>query len=178
MDVGLTIPPAGRPCHTRRRGSEAEGERHAAVEAGLGETREVGAMTVRRRKMAAVSPQPDHRSRSSQRIVRLCDQSAICWFQVSRTAAKSAAPNTPRRRRKIVFSAVTSRRNLLHDGPTGDSLLQRLVSTPEDRTTSAKCLTLSRLHFCKRKMSLGGVFPDEYGPNRHSEWGSGPPRLS
>ena len=40
---GLTIPRAGCPCHSRRRGSEAEGERHAAVEAGLGEAWEVGA---------------------------------------------------------------------------------------------------------------------------------------
>ena len=159
---------APAPTQTR---SEAEGERHAAVEAGLGEAWEVGAGAARRRKAAAVISEPDHLSRSPQRIVGLCDQSVMCWFQVARTAAKSAAPNTRRRRRKTVFSTVTSLRNLPQDEPTGNALQQWFASTPEDRATSAKCLLISRLHDCKRKMSLGRVFPDEYIPNRHSEWG-------
>jgi len=121
----------------RRCGSEAERERHSAVEAGWGEGRQVGAMAARRRKVATVSSQPDHRSGALQRIVRLCDQSFICWFQVARTAAKSAAPSTPRRRRKIVFSAVTSRSRRATEGLSSPAAFQscRVTSSGPARLT-------------------------------------------
>ena len=78
------------------------------------------------------------KSSSLRRMVRRCGHSVICAFHAARTAAKSAALRTPRRRRKTVFSAVTSRSRRATEGLSSPAACQSLSVTSSVRCGSLR----------------------------------------
>ena len=133
---------------------------------------------MRRRKAAAARSQPDHLSRSPQRIVTLCDQSVMCGSRCRERPPNlqlltlgGVAEKQFSRRSQVGGICYTMSRPEIHSNK-GSHLPQRIGPRRQNAYRHPECIAVSG------RCRSAGFFRTNTARIATPNGGSGPPRLS